>query len=91
MKALINTMRANFDLLAEHRLSTGEWSEAEKIEIGQAIRAAIESKDNVQIAMWGRWLADLAAWLTGWRLVCAPIDELIRLRVAQDKAKGDGQ
>lgn len=92
MNTLINKMRADFDLLAEHRLSTGEWSEQDKHEIGLAIKAAIDSDEKPVIAMWGRWLADLAAWITAWRLVCAPIDELIRLRVAQDQAvKGKGK
>lgn len=85
MKAIIDKMRADFVLLSEHRLATGEWTQEGQAEIGQAIKQAIESGDQVQIAMWSRWLADLACWVTAWRMICAPIEEHIRLAI--DKAR----
>lgn len=68
--AVIAKMRADFSLVAEARLASGEWSDQDKAEIGAAIKSAIMNKDLVMLACWSRWLADLSAWITAWNLVC---------------------
>ena len=86
-QAILDKMRADFVLIADMRIETGEWTDQDRTEVSQAIRAAIESKDEAQVAMWSRWLADLACWITAWKMICPPINDLIRLKVEQNKAQ----
>lgn len=90
-QAILEKMRADFVLIADQRVETGEWTDQDRLEVSQAIKAAIESKDEAQIAMWSRWLADLSCWVTAWRMICTPINDLIRLKVEQNKAQVAGQ
>lgn len=69
MKGIIDKMRADFVVVTEDRIASGEWSKADADEVGEAIRVAVVSNDPSAIAMWARWLADLAAFVTAWTLV----------------------
>jgi len=69
MKAIIEKMRADFVVVTQDRIASGEWSAGDADDIGNAIRSVVESGDQSGIAMWARWLADLAAFVTAWTLV----------------------
>lgn len=70
MDAVIEKMRADWAVVSASRKASGDWSETESLEIAEAIRSAIEGKDRNMISCWSRWLADLAAWVTAWNLIC---------------------
>lgn len=78
MDAVIGKMRADFVLVAASRRESGEWTEADEKEIGAAIKAAIDKKDQAMLACWSRWLADLSAWVTAWTLVCRGSERRMR-------------
>jgi hypothetical protein len=86
MKAIIDKMRADFVLVGEDRIQSGQWTEQDYAEVGGAIKAAIATNEPTQIMTWARWLADLAAWVTAYRLVCAPINRCIELRIEEQRA-----
>lgn len=68
--AVIGKMRADFAVVSEFRLGCGEWDDAYVADLGAAIKTAIDERDEVMLACWSRWLADLAAWVVAWNLVC---------------------
>jgi len=70
MNAVVEKMRADWILVSEARKASGDWTDEEAQDIAAAIRAAIEAKDRTVIACWSSWLADLAAWVTAWNLIC---------------------
>lgn len=95
MKAIIEKMRADFVLVGEDRIQSGQWTEQDYAEVGAAIKDAITAyqadKDNAKqsaaaVLSWARWLADLSAWVTAYRMICAPVDRLIELRLAELRA-----
>lgn len=86
MKAIIEKMRADFVLVGEDRIKSGQWSEQDYADVGAAIKAAIASDEPTQVMTWARWLADLSAWVTAYRMVCAPVDQIIQLRLAEQRA-----
>lgn len=94
LQAVITKMRADFVLVAESRRASGDWSAQDEKEIGEAIKAAIASKDRrAAVACWSRWLADLSAWVTAWNLICRGSEARMREAasanaLAQDKING---
>ncbi|HNL22370.1 MAG TPA: hypothetical protein PKK51_10150, partial [Rhodocyclaceae bacterium] len=46
MQELIDKMRADWSVVAAHRVAAKEWTKEDEIEIGQAITAAIDAKDR---------------------------------------------
>lgn len=100
MKAIIEKMRADFVLVGEERIQSGQWTEQDYAEVGAAIKDAITAyqadKDNAKqsaaaVLSWARWLADLSAWVTAYRMICEPVDRLIELRIAERRAaRADG-
>ncbi len=87
MDALIAKMRADWIVVAEHRRAANEWTVEDEIEIGQAIKAAIDAKDRNIIGCWSRWLADLSAWVTAWNLICRGSEASMRAAAKASKAK----
>lgn len=81
MKAIIDKMRADFIVVGEDRVQSGQWTEADYAEVGAAIKAAIASDEPTQVFMWARWLADLAAWVTAFRMICVPINRSIEAHI----------
>lgn len=86
MKAIIDKMRADFVLVGEDRIQSGQWTEQDYAEVGAAIKAAVATNEPTQIMTWARWLADLAALVTAYRLVGAPINRCIELRLEEQRA-----
>ena len=78
MNAVIAKMRADWTVVSEARRASGEWSAQDEAEIGEAIKAAVASKDAASLACWSRWLADLSAWVTAWNLVCRGSEQRMR-------------
>ena len=89
MDALIAKMRADWLVVAENRRQAKEWSAEDEIEIGQAIKAAIETKDRNAIACWSRWLADLSAWVTAWNLVCRGSEAAMRTEARKHREQSN--
>lgn len=87
MQALITKMRADWTVVAEHRTASNEWTPEDEIDIGQAIKAAIDSKDRIQIACWSRWLADLSAWVVAWNLICRGAEASMKAAAREHKDK----
>lgn len=95
MKAIIEKMRADFVLVGEDRIQSGQWTEQDYAEVGAAIKAAIEAYNadedpakpsQSSVISWARWLADLSAWVTAYKMICAPVNRLIELRLAERRA-----
>jgi hypothetical protein len=86
MKEIIAKMRADFVLIGEDRIQSGQWTEQDFEDIGAAIKEAIDSNEPTQVLTWARWLADLSAWVTAYRLVCAPVNRCIELRLEEQRA-----
>lgn len=105
MKATIEKMRADFVLVGEDRIQSGQWTEQDYAEVGAAIKDAISTyqaakkalatqpgNDDVEpysaaaVLSWARWLADLSAWVTAYRMICEPVNRLIELKLAERRA-----
>jgi hypothetical protein len=89
MQELIDKMRADWSVVAAHLVAAKEWTKEDEIEIGQAIKAAIDAKDRNAIACWSRWLADLSAWVTAWNLICRGSEAAMRAAANEHKANGN--
>lgn len=69
MQKIVTKMRADFARVAEHRVKTQDWTEADEREIGAAIKAAVDKGDPDMIHSWALWLADLSASIAAWELI----------------------
>lgn len=90
MENLIAKMRADWAVVAKARVESGEWKPEDEKEIGLAVKAAVESRQPEVIAMWARWLADLAAWACAYNLIIRGVESGIRAKAAEEKAKRAG-
>ena len=89
MQELIAKMRADWTVVAAHRVAAKEWTTEDEIEIGQAIKAAIDAKDRNAIACWSRWLADLSAWVTAWNLICRGSEAAMRAEARKHREQSN--
>lgn len=87
MDALIAKMRADWVVVAAARRETGDWTQQDEQEIGEAIKAAVAAKDRNVLACWSRWLADLSAWVTAWNLVCRGSESSMKAAAREQRAK----
>lgn len=87
MDAVIAKMRADWSVVAAARKGSGDWTDADEAEMAAAIRAAIDAKDRNVIACWSRWLADLAAWVTAWNLICRGSEAAMKAAARDHKEK----
>lgn len=87
MEQQIAKMRADWARVAEHRVKSGEWTEADEKEIGLAIKAAVAAKDPDMLACWAAWLADLSASISAWDLIVR--GTMARMRAAAAKQLED--
>lgn len=90
MKSIIEKMRTDFVLVGEDRIQSGQWTEADYAEHGAAIKAVISAyqsdKDPAKataaaVLQWARWLADLSAWVTAYRMICVPTNRCIEAHI----------
>lgn len=86
MEQVIAKMRADWSVIAKARLESGEWTAEDVKDIGAAVAVAVAAKSPDQIAMWSRWLADLAAWACAWNLICRGAEVAMRAKAAEVKA-----
>lgn len=86
MQKLIEKMRADWGVVAEDRLQSGDWTEEDETEIGDAIKAAVKGGDEDLIACWARWLSDLAAITVTLKSVALGIDGRMRAKAAEHRA-----
>lgn len=82
---MIDKLRADFQLVAEHRVKGGDWSEADAKEFGACIKECIERKDVVAVSAWAMWISDLAHSITTFTIVVRNAE--IRIRDAALEAK----
>ncbi|MER2537654.1 MAG: hypothetical protein ABTQ26_00280 [Azonexus sp.] len=85
MELTIGKMRADFGLVAKACKDSGEWSEADVREFGEAIKAAIERKDEACIILWARDMAIRANDCLYRQLVVRGVEASIRARAAAEK------
>jgi len=69
MQQIIAKMRADWAVVAQDRRAVGEWTEADEVEIGAEVKAAIAKKDPDLICCWARYLADLSALAVGLKVI----------------------
>lgn len=69
MQQIIAKMRADWSVVAQDRRAAGEWTEADEIEIGNEIKAAIAQRDPDLLCCWARYLADLSALAVGLKVI----------------------
>lgn len=86
MELIVKKMRADFEVVANARREAGEWSAEDVKEFNAAIRSAIEGKDIMAIALWARWLAELATGVVFFNMVIRTAEAGMRAKVAQTKA-----
>lgn len=65
IERIIDKMRADWPVVEEDRITSGQWSQEDADEVGAAIKAAIVANDTTMILLWARWMADLAAIALG--------------------------
>ena len=68
IERIIDKMRADWPVVEEDRITSGQWSQADADEVGAAIKAAIDANDTTTILLWARWMADLSAIALGLRV-----------------------
>lgn len=85
MKRVIDKMRADFSLVSEARVASGDWTNETVEEIGDAIKAAIDKNDRAMIAHWARWLADLSCFEASWALVVVATEDRMREAARQHR------
>ncbi len=90
MDALIAKMRADWVVVAAARRESGDWTEQDEQEIGEAIKRAVAAKDRNVLACWSRWLADLSAWVTAWNLVCRGSEACMKAAAREQRANPSG-
>lgn len=91
MSALVEKMRADWRVVSEQKRRSGEWSEADELEIGALVKAAVDSGDEGLMSCWASWLGELAGAMLLLRLVARGADANIRRAIAEDKwAKASG-
>lgn len=78
MNEIIAKMRADWAIVAKDRRDAGEWTETDEAEIGEAVKAAVDSGKEEQIILWSRWLADLSASTIALKAIILGIDTRIR-------------
>lgn len=81
MQLMLNKMRADFELVAKARRESGEWSEEDVKEFNAAIKQAKDANDHTNLALWARWLADLAAGVVFFNLVVRAAEAGMRAKV----------
>lgn len=86
MELMLKKMRADFDVVARARKESGEWSDADIAEFNAVIERCVKTKDNVGLALWARWLADLASSVVFFNLVVRGAEAGIRAMAAEAKA-----
>jgi len=69
MQLILAKMRADWPVVAADRRQAGEWTEADELEIGNEVKAAIATKDPDIICCWARYLADLSAIALGLKVI----------------------
>lgn len=90
MELMLNKMRADFAVVAEARKAAGEWSADDIKEFNGAIKAAIDSKDATAIALWSRWLSDLATGVVFFNMIVRAAEAGMRAKAAEERAKKAG-
>ena len=85
MQKLIEKMRVDWPIVAEDRRQCGQWTEADEAEVGEAVKAAIASKNQEMILCWARWLGDLAATSVAMKAVSVALG--LRMREAARKQR----
>ena len=88
MELIIKKMRADFEVVANANRESGEWSADDVREFNAAIKAAIDGKDTMAIALWARWLAELATGVVFFNMVVRTAEAGMRAKAAQAKAGG---
>lgn len=86
MELMLKKMRADFDMVALARKESGEWSDADIAEFSAAIKRCVEDKNHTALALWARWLADLAAGVVFFSLVVRGSEVGMRAAAAQARA-----
>lgn len=90
MELMLNKMRADFAVVAEARKAAGEWSAEDIKEFTAAIKAAIDGKDMTAIALWSRWLSDLATGVVFFNMIIRATEAGMRVKAAEERAKEAG-
>ena len=78
MDSMIKKMRADWVVIAEDRLACGEWTAEDEVQIGEAVKAAINGGKAELITCWARWLGDLAASTVALKAIALGIDARMR-------------
>ena len=78
MESVIKKMRADWIVIAEDRRASGEWSESDEADIGEAVKVAINGGKSDLIMCWARWLGDLAATTIALKAISLGIDAHMR-------------
>ena len=86
MNDLLPKLRADFDLVADHCLQTGEWTLEDKSEFNAAIKAAKDRKDEAVLILWARDMALRANAVLYHTLVVRGIEATMRARAAAERA-----
>jgi hypothetical protein len=61
LDSLRDQMRTDLNRIVSARLANGEWTKADADEVGEAIRATLNSGDRLLISQWAGWCKTTAA------------------------------
>lgn len=81
-RAMIDKLRADFVLVADFRLASGDWTKDDERAFGAAIKASIDSGSPETLCMWALRFSDLAHVVT----TCA-----MAVRIAEGRMRADIQ
>lgn len=90
MSDLLSKLRADFELVSRHSLESGEWTEADRAEFGEAIKAAVDRKDEAILILWARDMAIRANDVLYRQMVVCSVNAGMRARIAEEKARKVG-
>ena len=84
-KALIDKLRADFRLVADHRRQSGDWTEDDERQIGESIKASIAAGNPETICMWALQFSDLAHVITTCAMAIRIAEGRIRAQVQRER------
>lgn len=86
----LDRLRADFRLVRDWCVEFGEWTDSESVEIGAAIKAAVDVPDFCELAFWAAWMARYAEMARVEIDARARLDEWAREAVRQERGVMDG-
>ncbi len=83
----IDTLRDDFRTVVAERKANGYWTDADEVEVGRLIKAAIDGRadDAGLLECWARWLASEAEEIRRWKAHVRDVEARMRAAAAAER------